>query len=119
MQDPAQRPTDRTLIYVRGTDEEIEHQLALAYAACQIRGYTVAAVLRDGPGETARWHEGQRMLRHNRADRVFVSSATTVPEILESATGALPGLRRRQDAGVHASTRRRRTRRVPRPGAGA
>jgi hypothetical protein len=118
MQDPAKRP-DRTLIYVRGTDAEIEEQLALAYAACQVRGYTVIGVLRDQPGAVRGWHDANRMLRHGRADRIVVSSATTVPEILESATGALPGFRRRQDAGAHRATRRRRIRPVPRPGAGA
>lgn len=118
MQDPATR-TDRTLVYVRGTPEEIDEQLALAFAACQIRGYTVTGVLREEPGGTERWYEGQRMLKHHRADRVFVASATVVPESLESATGALPGLRRRQDAGAHRARRSRRIRPVPRPGAGA
>jgi hypothetical protein len=110
---------NRALIYLRGTDEQIEIQLTHAYAVCARRGYEVVAVMRDQPGGTDNWHESHRLIRHRKADRLIVASSLVVPDLLESATGALPGPRLRQGGGVHRVTRRRRIKPVPRPGAGA
>lgn len=110
---------DRALIYVRGTTEEIDTQLGNAYQVCSRRQYEVAAVLRDQPGGTIGWHAAHRMLRHHEADRIIVASSLVVPDLLESATGALPGPRIRPGGGVHRATRRRRIRPVPRADAGA
>jgi hypothetical protein len=111
---------NRALIYLRGTDEEIETQLTLAYQVCKRRDYEVAAVLRDQPDGTESWHAASRMVRHHQADRIILASSLAVPDLLESATGSLPGPRRRAGGGgVHRATRRRRIRPVDRPGAGA
>lgn len=113
---------DRALIYVRGTDEQIETQLTLAQQVCDRREYKIAAILRDQPGADTAWHDAQRMVRHRQADLIIVASSLVVPDILESATGALPGprlVRQPGGAGVHRATRRRRIRPVPRPGGAA
>jgi hypothetical protein len=110
---------ERALIYVRGTDEEIEAQLTHAYQVCENRGYEVVGVLRDQPGGSDSWHTASRMLRHHEAGHLIFASSLVVPECLESATGSLPGPRRRPGGGVHRATRRRRVRPVERPGAGA
>lgn len=110
---------NRALIYIRGTDTEIETQLTNAYQVCQRREYEVTAVLRDEPGGTDGWHAANRMLRHKQADRIIVASTLFVPDLLESATGALPGPRLRPGGGVHRATRRRRIRPVPRVDEGA
>ncbi len=113
------RLKNRALIYVRGTDPEIEEQLSIAYQICQGREYEVAGVLREQPGETFKWQDAHRMIRHGRADRIIMASALNAPDILESATGALPGPRLRQGGGAHRATRRRRIRPVARPDGGA
>lgn len=111
---------DRALIYLRGTDEQIDSQLGHAYEVCARREYEVTAVLRDQPGAASSWHEANRLIRHREAEHLIVASSLVVPELLESATGALPGPRRlRPGGGVHRATRRRRIRPVPRPGAEA
>lgn len=110
---------NRALIYLRGTDDEIEAQLTHASMVCDGRGYEIVGILRDQPGSTNSWHEANRMIRHGKAARLIVSSSLVVPDLLESATGALPGPRLRQGGGVHRVTKRRRTRPVPRPDAGA
>lgn len=109
----------RALIYVRGTSEEIDEQIADVTSVCQYRGYEVVGIVREQPGATERWHEANRMLRHDQADLILVASAINIPDVLESATGALPGLRPQQNAGAHRAKRPRRTRPVPRPDAGA
>jgi hypothetical protein len=109
--------SNRALIYVRGTDPEVEEQLSVASAICQRRGYEIVAVLREQPGEVFKWQDAHRLIRHGKADRVIMASALNAPDILESATGSLPGPRLRQGGGVHRATRRRRIRPVPRPGA--
>lgn len=112
--------SDRALIYVRGTAEEINTQLDLAYRQCRTRGYEVAAVLRDQPGSTDGWHAANRLIRHQKAEHLIVASSLLVPDLLESATGSLPGpLRLRPGGGVHRATRRRRIKPVPRADAGA
>lgn len=116
------RPTrrSRALIYVRGTAEEIDQQIDGITAAVERRGYEVAGVVREQPGSTVRWHEANQLVRDGEADLVFVASAANVPDILESATGALPGpLRPRSAAGAHRKGRRRRIRPTRREGGGA
>jgi hypothetical protein len=112
-------PTSRqVLIYVCGTGAEIDRQLSDAYQVCERRGYHIVAVFRELPGATTRWHEANRMLRHGQADQIIVASVLNVPDLLESATGALPGPRFWQGVARRA-TQRRRIRPVPRPDGGA
>lgn len=110
----APRP-QRALIYIRGTGPEIDAQLTDALAQCERRGYAVEGVLREQPGATDRWHAAQRMLEAGEADVIVLASARNVPEILESATGTLPGPRQpRPPAGA---SRHRRVRPLRRGGA--
>lgn len=118
MRRAAKREPARTIIYVRGTDQEIEDQLNDAYAGCQRAGHCVVGVMREQPGGTEVWHDAQRLLRHGKIDLVYVSSGTAVPGLLESATGGIPGtdLLRGIAAGVRRSARRRRIRPMRRGG---
>ena len=102
----------RALIYVRGTAEEIDQQLTNLTEACVRRGYEVAGIARDDPGDTRGYHDAHRMLRHGDADLILVSSTTVLPDVLESATGSLPGPRVREI--VRRTERRRRIRPIRR-----
>lgn len=110
-------PTIRALIYVRGTDEEIQAQLARAYAGCESSGHHVVAVMREQPDQVSAWLDAHRMLHAGEVDLVFVASGAVVPDVLESATGGIPGRTARPAGRLPAS--HRRTRPVQRGGGGA
>jgi hypothetical protein len=107
----------RALIYVRGTSEETDAQLDTASEYCTRRGYEIAGIVRDRPGQTAGYHDAHRMLRHGEADVITIASITHLPpRVMESATGSLSPVRIRE---VLRRESRRRTRPVPRGGGAA
>jgi hypothetical protein len=95
----------RAIIYVRGTSEEIDQQLTSLMAVCNRRGYDTTGVVRDVPGSAQGYHDAHRMLRHDQADLIVISSTTILPHVLESATGSLSP-RRVRDARQTPRTRR-------------
>lgn len=81
----------KIVIYARGEGELVDEQLAACQELCARRKYRVIALARDRPGELHAWESAQQMLRDGEADRVIVASGSDLPDILESATGGLPG----------------------------
>lgn len=108
----------RALIYAAGTPEEIDEQLAALADTCTRRGYDLAGVVRELPGGTRGYHDAHRMLAAGDADVIVFASATVLPDLLESATGSLPGPRVREI--LRRAEGQRRTRPIRRQrGAGA
>jgi hypothetical protein len=107
----------RVIVYMRGTDAEIDEQLQFCYDLCAGRGWDPVGAVRERPGETAGWWDAQRMLYRGEVDLVVVASGDVVPEVIASATGTFPGPR----AGRHVrrAAGHRRTRPTRRGDAGA
>lgn len=84
--------SDRTVLYVSGHAEDaVQEQMRQAQQLCTEQGYTVAAVARETPGSTDAWEDAHRMVREGEADRIVVASGAHLPDLLESATGGIPG----------------------------
>lgn len=107
----------QVIVYMRGTDEEIDEQLKFCTDLCARRGWEPVGLVRERPGETTGWWDAQRMLFRKEVDLVVVASVDVVPDMMASATGSFPGPR----AGRHVRrpSRHRRTRPTPRGDAGA
>jgi hypothetical protein len=95
----------------------VTEQYEQCMGLCERRGYVIVSIAIDPPGQTAAWDDARLMVQQGRAERVIVSSASSVPDYLESATGTLPGPGRVQPAAP--AGRYRRTRLIRRADGGA
>jgi hypothetical protein len=86
----------RAIIYVRGTSEEIDQQLTILTETCARRDYDMACIVQDVPDGVRGYHDAHRMLRRGGGDLIVFASTTVLPDVLESATGSLPGPRIRE-----------------------
>lgn len=83
---------DRIIIYVSGlTDADIDEQMLQAQQLCTERGDDVVGVARETPGSAGAWEDAHQMIRDGGADRIVLASGTNAPDLLESATGSIPG----------------------------
>lgn len=106
----------RVVIYLRGTEAEMDEQLLECQALCDRRRYHVVGIARERPGQTSTWEDCARMRREKEVDRVIFASTSVIPAVLESATGTLPGLPDRPPAPAPAPRREYSPRhRRPRP----
>jgi len=103
----------RAIIYVRGTSEEIDEQLAILAEVSTRRSYDIVSIVRDSPSGLQGYHDAHRMLRDDDADLIVIASTTVLPDVLESATGSLSGPRIRE-AIRREGERQRRTRPIRR-----
>lgn len=102
----------RALMYVSGTSEEVDQQLAILGEVCARRGYDMAGIVLDPPDGVQGYHDAHRMLAAGDADLILFASVTVLPSVLESATGSVSTTRVRE---IIRSEARRRTRPMPRP----
>ena len=102
-------------------DDDIdEDRLRQSADMCAVRGYAPVAFVRERPGQFVGLEDALAMVRRGEADRIVMASGADLPEVLESATGGLPGRWLRQiTAGRAGSGRHRRTRPKRRGGGGA
>jgi hypothetical protein len=81
--------SDRTILYVNSEGQQ--EQLDQCQELCTERGYDVIAVATETTGSTDAWEGAHAMVRDGDADRIVFSSGTSIPDMLESATGSIPG----------------------------
>jgi hypothetical protein len=90
---------DRAVMYVTGDDQEVAEQMQQCQDLCIERHQEVVAVARELQGSTDAWEDAHRMVRDGEADRIVMASGAVVPDVLESATGGIPGSRRHRRPG--------------------
>jgi hypothetical protein len=82
---------DRAIIYVNGNDGDTQEQQDRCHELCTERGYEVVAIATEQAGSADAWEAAHAMIRDGEADRIVVESGTSVPDLLESATGSIRG----------------------------
>lgn len=101
---------DRIIIYISGeTEDDVQEQMRQAQQLCTDRSDEVVSVARETPRRADAWEDAHRMIRDGDADRIVVATGAAVPDLLESATGGIPGR-----GGRHRDATQRRTRPVRR-----
>ena len=86
--------SDRVVIFVRGTQAEVNQQLEHCQRLCEEHGYVVVAIAEAITGQRdaySAWEDAHRMVQDGEADRIIVASGVNVP-VLESATGSFPAV---------------------------
>ncbi len=101
---------DRAILYVNDNGE-LQEKLDQCQELCTDRGYEVIAIATEQPGAADAWEGAHAMIRDGDADRIVMASGTEAPDMLESATGSIPG------GGRHRRGAQRRIRPVRRDGA--
>lgn len=83
----------RVIVYMRDEAHHIdEDQLRQVADLCAGRGYDPVATVQEEPGQISGLIDALRMVRRGEADRIVMASRDQLPDLIESATGEVPGL---------------------------